>query len=86
MSKFSLKVLSIKGGNEKFLRYGDKKAAEILSAARRPLMYGWSSTVCEATKEGIELAEEMGAVIYWSANPAAAHANMHVGNGVSIYR
>jgi formylmethanofuran dehydrogenase subunit B len=88
-----------------------KKAAEILSAAKRPLMYGWSSTVCEATKVGIELAEEIGAVIdntasvchgpsvlaiqdvglpsctlgevknradlviYWGADPAAAHAN-----------
>ncbi|MCW3136834.1 MAG: formylmethanofuran dehydrogenase subunit B [Methanophagales archaeon] len=40
-----------------------KKAAEILAAARRPLLYGWSSTVCEATKVGVELAEEIGAVI-----------------------
>ncbi len=88
-----------------------KRAAEILAAARRPLMYGWSSTVCEASKVGIELAEEIGAVIdntasvchgpsvlaiqdvglpsctlgevknradlviYWGANPAAAHGN-----------
>ncbi|HID20186.1 MAG TPA: formylmethanofuran dehydrogenase subunit B [Methanophagales archaeon] len=40
-----------------------KKAAGILAAARRPLLYGWSSTVCEADKVGIELAEEIGAVI-----------------------
>ncbi len=40
-----------------------KKAAEILAAARRPLLYGWSSTVCEATKVGVELAVEIGAVI-----------------------
>ena len=88
-----------------------KKAAEILAAARRPLLYGWSSTVCEADKVGVELAEEIGAVIdntasvchgpsvlaiqdvglpsctlgevknradlviYWGANPTAAHAN-----------
>ncbi|RCV64200.1 formylmethanofuran dehydrogenase subunit B [Methanophagales archaeon] len=40
-----------------------KKAAEILAASRRPLLYGWSSTVCEADKVGVELAEELGAVI-----------------------
>ena len=37
-----------------------KEAAEILAAARRPLLYGWSSTVCEADKVGVELAEEIG--------------------------
>lgn len=39
------------------------KAAEILSNSKRPLLYGWSSTVCEAHKKGIELAEYIGAVI-----------------------
>lgn len=39
------------------------KAAEILSNSKRPLMYGWSSTVCEAQKKGVELAAELGAVI-----------------------
>lgn len=88
-----------------------KKAAEILYKSRRPLLYGWSSTVCEADRVGVELAEELGGVvdntasvchgpsvlaiqdvglpsctlgqiknradliIYWGANPAAAHAN-----------
>ena len=88
-----------------------KKAAEILYKSRRPLLYGWSSTVCEADNVGIELAEDIGGVvdntatvchgpsvlaiqdvgipsctlgevknradliIYWGANPAAAHAN-----------
>ncbi|HDS45391.1 MAG TPA: formylmethanofuran dehydrogenase subunit B [Methanomicrobia archaeon] len=40
-----------------------KKSAEILYNSRRPLMYGWSSTVCEADKVGVLLAEELGAVI-----------------------
>jgi len=88
-----------------------KKAAEILYKSRRPLLYGWSSTVCEADRVGVELAEDLGGVvdntasvchgpsvlaiqdvglpsctlgeiknradliIYWGANPAAAHAN-----------
>lgn len=100
-------------GTLKECSYDDaiRKAAEILAASRRPLLYGWSSTVCEADKVGIELAEEIGAVIdntasvchgpsvlaiqdvglpsctlgevknradlivYWGANPTAAHAN-----------
>ena len=88
-----------------------KKAAEILYKSRRPLLYGWSSTVCEASRMGVELAADLGGVvdntasvchgpsvlaiqdvglpsctlgeiknradliIYWGANPAAAHAN-----------
>jgi formylmethanofuran dehydrogenase subunit B len=40
-----------------------KKAAEILAKARRPLLYGFSSTVCEAAKVGIALAEEIGGVV-----------------------
>ena len=39
------------------------RAAEILLAAKRPLLYGWASTVCEAQKKGILLAEEVGAVM-----------------------
>ncbi|MDI6810266.1 MAG: formylmethanofuran dehydrogenase subunit B [archaeon] len=40
-----------------------KKAAELLAKSRRPLLYGWSSTVCETHKVGIELAEEIGGVV-----------------------
>jgi formylmethanofuran dehydrogenase subunit B len=40
-----------------------KKAAEILAGASYPLLYGWSSTSCEATRVGLELAEEVGGVI-----------------------
>lgn len=40
-----------------------QRAAEILAGARRPLIYGWSSTECDATRVGIQLAEEMGAII-----------------------
>jgi formylmethanofuran dehydrogenase subunit B len=39
------------------------RAAEILSDAKRPLLYGWCSTTCEAAKKGILLAEEVGGVI-----------------------
>ncbi|MEM2816400.1 MAG: formylmethanofuran dehydrogenase subunit B [Candidatus Bathyarchaeia archaeon] len=40
-----------------------RKASEILAGASYPVLYGWSSTSCEATKVGIELAEEIGGVI-----------------------
>ncbi|MDF0589910.1 formylmethanofuran dehydrogenase subunit B [Candidatus Methanocrinis natronophilus] len=40
-----------------------ERAAEILKAAKRPLLYGWCSTVCETAKKGILLAEEVGGVI-----------------------
>ncbi len=39
------------------------RAAEILLAAKRPLLYGWASTVCEAQKRGVLLAEEVGGVL-----------------------
>jgi formylmethanofuran dehydrogenase subunit B len=39
------------------------KAARILSKANYPLLYGWSSTSCEAIRVGVELAEALGGVI-----------------------
>jgi formylmethanofuran dehydrogenase subunit B len=39
------------------------RAAEILLAAEKPLLYGWASTVGEAQKKGILLAEEVGGVL-----------------------
>lgn len=39
------------------------RAAEILLQAQKPLLYGWASTVCEAQKKGILLAEEVGGVL-----------------------
>lgn len=39
------------------------KAAEILANANYPLLYGWSSTNCEAQRVGVELAEEVGGVM-----------------------
>jgi formylmethanofuran dehydrogenase subunit B len=39
------------------------QAAQILTQADYPILYGWSSTSCEATRLGIELAEEIGGVI-----------------------
>ena len=39
------------------------KAATILAESKRPLMYGWSCTECDAQAVGMGLAEETGAVI-----------------------
>jgi formylmethanofuran dehydrogenase subunit B len=40
-----------------------RRSAEILAEATYPILYGWSSTNCEATRVGLELAEEVGGVI-----------------------
>ncbi len=37
-------------------------SAQILANATYPVLYGWSSTSCEAQRFGIELAEEIGGV------------------------
>lgn len=39
------------------------KSAEILANANYPILYGWSSTSCEAQRVGVELAEEVGGVL-----------------------
>jgi len=39
------------------------KAAEILTDAKYPLLFGWSSTVGEAQRIGVELAEELGSAL-----------------------
>ena len=39
------------------------KAADILVKAKRPLLYGFSSTECEAQGKGVELAEILGALL-----------------------
>jgi formylmethanofuran dehydrogenase subunit B len=39
------------------------KSAEILANANYPILYGWSSTDCEAQRMGVELAEEVGGVL-----------------------
>ena len=39
------------------------EAAKILVRSKRPLLYGWASTSCEAHEKGILLAEELGAII-----------------------
>jgi formylmethanofuran dehydrogenase subunit B len=39
------------------------KAGEILANANYPILYGWSSTNCEAQRVGVELAEEVGGVL-----------------------
>ena len=39
------------------------KAADILIEAKRPLLYGFSSTECDAQGKGVELAEILGAIL-----------------------
>ncbi|HOT06079.1 MAG TPA: formylmethanofuran dehydrogenase subunit B [Methanotrichaceae archaeon] len=39
------------------------RAAQILLKAKRPVLYGWASTSCEADRKGILLAEEVGGVM-----------------------
>jgi len=40
-----------------------RRSAEILVSSSYPILYGWSSTSCEAVRAGLELAEEIGGVI-----------------------
>jgi len=40
-----------------------ERSAQILAGSSYPILYGWSSTSCEAIKVGLELAEEVGGVI-----------------------
>jgi formylmethanofuran dehydrogenase subunit B len=39
------------------------KAAEVLANSNYPILYGWSSTSCEAQRVGVELAEEIGGIL-----------------------
>jgi len=45
------------------LKEAIKKATQILAEANYPILYGWSSTSCEASRVGLELAEEVGGVV-----------------------
>lgn len=60
-----LKPLVRKNGElvETSLEEAIEEAAGILAKANYPILYGWSSTSCEATRVGLELAEEIGGVI-----------------------
>ncbi|MDH5462602.1 MAG: molybdopterin-dependent oxidoreductase, partial [Candidatus Bathyarchaeota archaeon] len=60
-----LKPLIRKNGKlvEVSLEEAVNRVAEILAEANYPILYGWSSTSCEATRVGLELAEEVGGVI-----------------------
>ncbi len=40
-----------------------RRSAEILANSSYPILYGWSCTSCEATRVGLELAEEVGGAI-----------------------
>jgi formylmethanofuran dehydrogenase subunit B len=39
------------------------KAAQILTNAKYPLLFGWSSSTCEAQRIGVQLAEELGSAL-----------------------
>ena len=54
-----------KNGDFKEVSYEEAidAAARILAQAKRPLLYGWASALCEVHKRGVLLAEELGAVI-----------------------
>lgn len=53
--------------NDELVRASTKeataRAAGILAKAKYPLLFGWSSTSCEAIRVGLELAEEVGGLI-----------------------
>lgn len=53
------------GGKHKEVSWDEaiEKAADILVKAKRPLLYGFSSTECEAQGKGVELAERLGALL-----------------------
>jgi formylmethanofuran dehydrogenase subunit B len=55
------------GKNEDFKEVSYDEAidevAKILAISKRPLLYGWASTSCEAHEKGILLAEVLGAII-----------------------
>ena len=59
-----LKPLMRKNGKlvEVALEEAVLRAAELLANANYPVLYGWSSTSCEAQRIGVELAEEVGGV------------------------
>jgi len=61
----NLKPLIRKNGElaEASITEAIKKSAQILAEASYPILYGWSSTSCEAIRLGVELAEEIGGVI-----------------------
>ena len=60
-----LKPLIKKKGEFKEVSWDEAldKAAEILVNAKRPLLYGFSSTECEAQSKGVELAEILNALL-----------------------
>ena len=51
------------GGKEETLENSLKKVVEILSEARRPLIYGLSSTECGAIGKAVEIAEYVGGIL-----------------------
>jgi formylmethanofuran dehydrogenase subunit B len=55
----------IRNGDIKYVKVDKaiEEAAKILSNSRKPLIYGFSSTNCEAHSKGIELAERLGGIV-----------------------
>ncbi|MFQ5816280.1 MAG: formylmethanofuran dehydrogenase subunit B [Candidatus Hydrothermarchaeaceae archaeon] len=57
------KIRKGKGFGETSIEDAVEKVARMLVDAKKPLLYGWSTTECEAHSVGIELTEEVGGVI-----------------------
>jgi formylmethanofuran dehydrogenase subunit B len=57
------KIRGEKGFEEISIEEAVENVAKMLIEAKKPLLYGWSTTECEAHSVGIELAEEVGGVI-----------------------
>ncbi len=57
------KIRSNGGFKETSIEDAVGRVARMLVDAKKPLLYGWSTTECEAHSIGIELAEEVGGVI-----------------------
>jgi formylmethanofuran dehydrogenase subunit B len=62
-----------------------RRAAELLSAARYPLIYGLSRASCEAQRLAVDIAEILGGVIDAPASRAAAGAMHSVGEVTATF-
>ncbi len=62
-----------------------RRAAELLAAARYPLIYGLSRTSCEAQRVAFDIAEQLGGVIDIPASRAAMGALQSVGEVTATF-
>lgn len=60
---FSERTVPMIDGQKATIDQAIARAAEILSSAKKPLLYGWSNCTLEAQAAGVRLAEKLGATI-----------------------